>query len=117
MILRAAVKNHVSQEEMPDKLIIISDMEFDECMDNASDTNFENAKKKYAAHGYALPQIIFWNVASRNRQQPVTQNEQGVALISGATPKIFEMVAGGQLSPYAFMMEILERERYAKIVA
>ncbi len=116
-ILKAAVKNNVSQEKLPDKLIIISDMEFDECMDNASDTNFENAKKKYAAHGYALPQIIFWNVASRNRQQPVTQNEQGVALISGAAPKIFEMVAGGQLSPYAFMMEILERERYTKIVA
>ncbi|MCR4946063.1 MAG: DUF2828 family protein [Lachnospiraceae bacterium] len=117
VILRAAVKNHVSQEELPDKLIIISDMEFDACVDKALVTNFENAKMKYAAQGYVLPQIIFWNVASRNRQQPVTQNEQGVALISGATPKIFEMVAGGQLSPYAFMMEILERERYAKIVA
>ena len=59
----------------------------------------------------------FWNVASRNRQQPVKQNEQGVALISGATPRIFEMVAGGKLSPYTFMLEILEKERYAKIAA
>ena len=92
-------------------------MEFDECVENASATNFEEAKRKYAAQGYKLPQIIFWNVASRNRQQPVKQNEQDVALISGVTPNIFEMVAGGTLSPYAFMMKVLESERYEKIVA
>ena len=79
--------------------------------------NFKSAQKKFAAHGYKLPQIVFWNVASRNRQQPVTQNEQGVALISGATPRLFSMVAEGILSPYAFMMEVLGNERYAKIAA
>ena len=117
LILRAAVRNKVPQEELPSKLVIISDMEFDWCGDHASATNFENAKRRFAAAGYKLPQIIFWNVASRNRQQPVTQNEQGVALISGATPRIFEMVAGGILSPYSFMMEVLSSERYKKIVA
>ncbi len=117
MILNTAVKNNVPQEELPQKLIIISDMEFDACVDNSSDVNFKNAEKKYAKHGYKLPEIEFWNVASRNRQQPVKQNEQGVALVSGVTPRLFEMIAGGQLSPYKFMMEILEKERYAKIVA
>ena len=117
MILNAAVKNNVPSSELPAKLIIISDMEFDCCVDDASAVNFKNAQKKYEACGYKLPQIIFWNVASRNRQQPVTQNEQGVALISGVTPRIFSMVAGGILSPYAFMMEVLGSERYAKIAA
>ena len=117
LILRAAVKNHVPQEELPAKLIIISDMEFDACVRNASASNFENARGKYEACGYRLPQIVFWNVASRNRQQPVTWNEQGVALISGVTPRVFSMVAGGTLSPYAFMMEVLGSERYAKIAA
>ena len=116
-ILNAAVKNKVPQEELPAKLVIISDMEFDACVDNASDVIFKRAEKRFAEHGYKLPQIIFWNVASRNRQQPVKQNEQGVALISGATTRIFEMVAGGKLSPYTFMLEILEKERYAKIAA
>ncbi len=116
-ILNAAVKNKVPQEELPAKLVIISDMEFDACVDNASEVIFKRAEKRFAEHGYKLPQIIFWNVASRNRQQPVKQNEQGVALISGATPRIFEMVAGGKLSPYTFMLEILEKERYAKIAA
>ena len=117
IILKAAVANKVPQKELPAKLIIISDMEFNYCMQNAEVTNFENAKAKYAAHGYRLPEVIFWNVASRNRQQPVTQNEQGVALISGVTPRIFSMVAGGELSPYKFMKEIINGERYAKISA
>ena len=117
LILRAAVKNRVPQNELPAKLIIISDMEFDMCVNNASSTIFENAKKRYESFGYKLPQIVFWNVASRNKQQPITKNERGVALISGVTPRIFSMVAGGELSPYTLMMEVIGSERYAKIVA
>ncbi len=117
LILSAAVRNDVPQSELPAKLIIISDMEFDCCMENASAVNFKNAQTKYEAHGYKLPQVVFWNVASRNRQQPVTQNEQGAALVSGVTPRIFSMLAGGLVSPYAFMMEVLGSERYARIAA
>ena len=47
----------------------------------------------------------------------MTMNEQGVVLISGVTPKLFQMTMGGQLSPYTYMMKILESERYAKIIA
>lgn len=80
-------------------------------------TVFKNAKRRYKEKGYSLPEVVFWNVASRNRQQPVTKNEQGVVLVSGATPRIFSMVAGGNLSPYTFMMEVLQSERYAPIAA
>ena len=118
LILRTAVKNHLPQEELPSSLIIISDMEFDACVNHASETNYENARRKYAARGYTLPQIVFWNVASRGGHQPVRQNEQGAILVSGAEPRLFAMVAGGRnLSPYGFMMDILERERYAGITA
>lgn len=117
LILRAAVKNGAVQSELPARLIIISDMEFDCCVKNASAVNFKNAQEKYEAHGYRLPQIVFWNVASRKRQQPVTQNEYGAVLVSGVTPRIFSMLAGGSISPYAFMMDVLGSERYAKIAA
>lgn len=117
LILDAAVRNNVSQEELPETLYLISDMEFNCCVQNASLSNFENAKRRFSEHGYKLPQIVFWNVASRNSNQPVTQNEQGVALVSGCTPRLFSMVASGDLSPYAVMMEVVESERYAKISA
>ncbi|MBQ8495867.1 MAG: DUF2828 family protein [Clostridia bacterium] len=117
LILRTAVKNKVPKEQLPKRLYIISDMEFDSCMENTDMTNFASAKKKFKAKGYDLPEVIFWNVASRNRQQPVTRNEQGVALVSGCTPRLFSMTMDGKLEPYAFMMEVVNRERYADIVA
>lgn len=117
LILNAAVRNEVPQAELPETLYLISDMEFNSCVRNASLTNFKNAKRKFAEHGYTLPQIVFWNVASRHNNQPVTKNEAGVALVSGCTPRLFTMVASGELSPYTFMLEVLESERYAKISA
>lgn len=117
LILRAAVKNRLPQEELPERLYIISDMEFDEAISGADITNFEAAKQKYLNAGYNLPEVIFWNVQSRHSQQPVKKNEQGVALVSGCSPAIFDMVASGSLDPMKVMTDILSSERYAPIHA
>lgn len=117
LILNTAVKSKLPQSELPAKLYIISDMEFDCCVYSSSLSNFENAKKLFAENGYTLPTVIFWNVASRNRHQPVKQNEQGVALVSGCSSRTFSMVTGGILDPYSFMIETLSNERYSMIKA
>ena len=115
LILRVAVALRLPQKELPAKLYIISDMEFDMAVRGADMTNFEAAKQAFATHGYRLPEVVFWNVNSRTRQQPVTMNEQGVALVSGASARTFEMLTGGILSPMAFMLSVLESERYAAV--
>ena len=117
LILSTAVKYKLPQSELPSALYIISDMEFDSCAENADITNFEYARKAFDSHGYKLPAVIFWNVQSRNEQQPVALNEQGVALVSGASPRVFSMVQSGNLSPMAYMLDTLNNERYAKIQA
>ena len=120
LVLNAAINNKLPQAELPAKLIIISDMEFNACVRNAEVTNFKNAKTKFEAAGYELPEVVFWYVASRNRQQPVTKNEQGVALVSGCTPRLFSQVVDGSLAaltPYEFMLDVLGGERYEKIAA
>lgn len=117
LILQTAVKNHLPQKELPSTIYLVSDMEFDCCAKKSGKTNFENAKKQFAKQGYKLPQVVFWNVASRLLQQPVTQNEQGVALVSGCTPRLFQMVMEGALSPYQYMLQVLENERYRRISA
>ena len=120
LILKAAKKKRLPQEELPKKLYFVSDMEFDRCTEDASLTNFEYAKKLYERAGYAIPEVVFWNVASRNKQQPVGKNEQGVALVSGCTPRIFSMIAEGNVSamtPYQIMLDVLGSERYEKIAA
>ena len=117
LILAIAVDNDIPQEEMIKNILIISDMEFDRCVDSGNQRIFEYEKAKYASYGYKLPEVVFWNVASRNMQHPVTVNEMGVSLVSGCTPRIFSMVAKGSLSPYVFMLEVLRSERYSQIVA
>lgn len=117
LILRTAVKNSVPQRDMPKKIYIISDMEFDFCVNDGGITNFEYAKKLFERNGYTLPDVIFWNVVSRNRQQPVTKNQQGAALVSGFSPRLFSMLADGVISPYKIMMEIIGSERYKRITA
>lgn len=119
LILNTAVENGLEQSLLPEKLFIVSDMEFDASLGFHADRNtiFESAKKKYADAGYELPEVIFWNVASRSTHQPVTKDENGVVLVSGCTPKLFSMILEGKTSPYLFMLEVLNSERYAQITA
>ena len=61
--------------------------------------------------GYELPELVFWNVEARDTHLPVTQNEKGVKLVSGASANIFADVVSGDLkvvTPYDFMLKILE---------
>ena len=117
LVLNAAVRNRVAQKDLPSTLYIISDMEFDSCAAGASLTNFEYAAKLFRQAGYRLPNVVFWNVSSRNQQQPITTNEQGVALVSGCSPRIFSMVMEGSLDPFTFMLSVIDTERYAPIRA
>ena len=117
LVLNAAVRNCVAQKDLPSTIYIISDMEFDSCAAGASLTNFEYAAKLFRQAGYRLPNVVFWNVSSRNQQQPVTMNEQGVALVSGCSPRIFSMVMEGSLDPFTFMLSVIDTERYAPIRA
>ncbi len=117
LVLRTATKNKLSQNDMPETIYIISDMEFDSCTVDAELPNFEYIKRKFNEKGYKLPRLVFWNVNSWQQQVPVKENEQGVILVSGCTPKIFEMVMDGETSPYKFMLDVLNTERYERITA
>ena len=116
LVLNAALSEGVPQEEMPQTLYIISDMEFDACSRNADLSNFEYARRRYAQHGYRLPNLVFWNVQSRHVQQPVTKDERGVALVSGYTPRLFMQVITNK-TPYQLMLEVLNGERYRALCA
>jgi len=114
MILEAAINNELSQEELPKNIIIVSDMEFDSMceVNNNTKTIFENIKYRYEAHGYKLPKLIFWNVLSRTNGIPLRENELGVALVSGFSPAIYNMVLSNKTNPFDCLVEQLNNERY-----
>ncbi|MDE7322356.1 MAG: DUF2828 family protein [Lachnospiraceae bacterium] len=120
LILRTAVKCHMPQSELPENLLILSDMEFD-----AATRSYVNGKSvspdeklfdmfatKYAMHGYRLPRLVFWNICSRTNTIPVIQNALGVALVSGFSPVIVKMVLSNEINPYKALVEQLMVPRY-----
>ena len=121
LILYVAKSDNVPKEEMIERVLIISDMEFDCCAGDPSKSTFEFYKQKFEAAGYKLPEIVFWNVMARDTHLPVTQNEEGVKLVSGASANIFADVVSGDLkvvTPYEFMLQMLEPyAEFDKIVA
>lgn len=117
LVLSVAKKNHISEDDMIKKIYIISDMEFDACVRDAGEKNFNMIKKKYAASNYEMPEVVFWNVESRQNQAPIKSDEKGVALVSGASPSIFETLMTGKITtPIEIMMRTLNKERYDRVI-
>lgn len=118
LILKTALKHKVKKGDMPSKLYIISDMQFDYCIVGGNnEPMFREMGKLFRAHGYELPEVVFWNVNSRCNAMPVSRSETGAALVSGYTPAIFDMVMGGEMSPETVMNKILTSERYRPVTA
>lgn len=111
LILKTALDNAIPQSEMPTKLLIISDMEFDPTRNGA--TNLKAIQQRYEESGYAMPQIVFWNVMSRNNQLPATKYNNGVAMISGFSPSMLKDVLAGEIiDPLNTMLKVLNKPRY-----
>lgn len=120
LLLNTAVSARVPAEQMPNRIIVISDMEFDSA--TAPDwrssrtrvTNLDAIRQKYAASGYEFPQIIFWNVDARHTQTPATMNDKGVILVSGYSPVIMKSVLSDDpyITPYKAMLNTINTARY-----
>lgn len=125
LILQTAIDSNAKQEDLPANILVISDMEFDIstrfyfqneekqwiCV-TPDETLFEGIEKEFNEAGYKMPRLVFWNVCSRTGAIPVTQNELGVALVSGFSVNIIKMVMSGELDPYEVLVEQLMSPRY-----
>ena len=127
LILRTAKDNKLSQKDLPSNILIVSDMEFDGSVDfgysswsrdqsqsyNAKKLAlFETIKRKFEGAGYKLPRLVFWNVNSRTKTIPLTTNELGVALVSGYSPAIANMVFSAKMDPYEVLIDAVNAKRY-----
>lgn len=116
-ILDVAIENHCTQEEMPKSLIIISDMEINRCTEQEHGENFyDYVSRVYEEHGYKIPNVVFWNVNSRNDVFLADKNRKGVQLVSGQSASTFKNLIGCvDKTPVEMMYAVLNSERYQAI--
>ena len=127
LILSTALKHNLKQEEIPANILIVSDMEFDDAtfrggwgwhhgpVGAVDKTLFDTIAERWEQAGYKLPRLIFWNVCSRTGTIPVKENEFGVALVSGFSPNIADMVMSTELDPYKCLVDKLTGDRYKQV--
>ena len=123
LILNTAKNYHMSQDEIPKQILIISDMEFNSCaVCNSSsryrsyglpETLFGTINQKFVNAGYKIPKLVFWNVNSRTNAIPVRPNDGfPCSLVSGFSPAIVNMVMSDKTSPYDVVVDAIMNERY-----
>ena len=131
MLLKVAIQNHVPEKDMPKTLYIFSDMEFNACMcsgsvnlgcwnysknriSNAHEANtlLESIAQKWAAYGYELPRVVFWNLNARQNNIPAMGGR--FSYVSGFSMTMVEEILSGE-DGYSLMMKKLDSERYSCI--
>lgn len=125
LLLRTAIDNHCTQDDLPQNLIIISDMEFDAAVGSWGyrahsgvntgnvETVLEGIARKWQGYGYQMPHLIFWNVDARQNNIPMLGNGP-ISYVSGFSPSIFETIMSGKTG-LDLMFEKLDSPRYAAV--
>lgn len=119
LILDTAIKNKMSQEEMPENILIISDMQFDAANHSYysntpkwDETLFDTIRSKFEAAGYKIPGLIFWNVNQEKTAVPEIKNELGLVLLGGYSKNNIDMICKNE-----FIQEVVtEQGEVKKIV-
>jgi len=128
LLLETGIKHDLSNKDMPTKILVISDMEFDgtassyyvSAREQAKSSreflsNYEIIKRNYTNSGYNMPSIVFWNVNGRAENVPATKDDR-VGLVSGFSPAILTSILSGKIySPSQLMLRTIDSDRYRQI--
>lgn len=126
LILDTAINNHLTQDEMPGTVLIISDMGFDSAMNDGysyrnvdykkANALFDGIANKFKAAGYLMPKMCFWNVAGESGNGiPMKENELGVVLMSGFSIQLLNMVMSNKTNPFEVLLETVNSPRYQPV--
>ena len=112
LVLNAAVNNNLKQEEMVEKIIIVSDMQFDSAVVDKRTNYTEHLKEKFLEKGYKLPDLIYWNASGNTKTTyHALSKDKNVALVSGANPSLYKQILEGKIkTPFETMLETLNDE-------
>lgn len=124
LILNVAFTHGLMQEDLPENIIIVSDMQFDTARgygwrgsNDSTATLMERIEKKWNDMGYKMPKLIFWNVNAATGAGNIPMKDQdGITFVSGASPSIFTSILTGKTGQ-ALMYDALMAPRYEPITS
>ena len=114
LLLKTAKNYHLIQEDLPEYVVVISDMEFNKGVagNRSPDTIMEYVRKRWNDAGYEMPKLVYWNVNSH--QNNIPEINKNVSFVSGFSPVGYDMILSGKTG-IDFMFDKLLSERYAPI--
>lgn len=126
LLLKTASRSNVKKEDIPETIVVISDMEIDRgtslwytdgnrsrWTQQSASTEMERIRQKWARYGLKLPKLIYWNIESRN-ENTFLDSGPNVTFVSGMSPVIFKSVLTGK-SGWELCLDILLSQRYENI--
>ena len=116
LILNQAKMNNVPESNMPTKILILSDMQFNQATRRGSLGAQSMIESMYEELGYTKPDIIYWNLNAKGGNFPVEFDKNGTALVSGFSPSILKSLLGGKnMTPESIMMDTVNDDRYSVV--
>ena len=128
LLLETAKESNLGQDQIPERVIIFSDMEFDEHfsytffgIDEEKITSmkkslFSRIKQEWDEAGLKIPKLVFWNIGNASGAIPMRKSPEGVILMSGFSQILASTALSGADTPKDALMEKLNSERYEDIV-
>lgn len=121
-LLELAKNNNIPEKDMPEAIVIISDMQINQALENDIDGEridfHKKMKNMYEAEGYKMPHTVFWNVNASKATFLAARAEDSVSLVSGYSPNIFNQILDNiGTTPEQLMMNVVNSERYSMIHA
>lgn len=117
MLLKIADRPDVKEEDIPDTLCIISDMEIDHgayIQPKEAETQMEAIRRVWQEHGHKMPRLIYWNANARH--DTILDAGPYVSLVSGSSQNIFKSILTGK-NGYDLMLETIMNPKYEGIHA
>jgi hypothetical protein len=116
MIIKYGKEHNIADADMPKKLFIFTDMQFDEATvdvvgkeQNGIEVLYKTIVKLFKAADYTAPKFIFWNLNSSHKQSfPVNCKTEGTAMISGFSEQLLKIfMTYDEFKPELIVEEIL----------
>jgi hypothetical protein len=117
-LLQKAKTKNLSQDDMPDTILVFSDMQFDSNGGFGMNQNaMDSVLAMYEEAGYTAPLLVWWNLNSHIGTLPVKSHITNSALVSGFSPSQMKAVLKGKLTitPEETYFDLMNDVRYEKI--